>query len=151
MIRSGPNEQAHLDFLHGRICLSWSKLGDLRLIEDDRKAFRNEYRRHYDRGEPDLGRGAGCLYRFVHKMNRQDLVIYPSRTDRLVRVGRVRGDYEYRPRSNHDYPHVRRVIWKKEFQRNDLPLEIKLAIRRRHALYQPRDEYLEAVQKLLPN
>lgn len=151
MVRSGDSDQAHPDFLDGRICLGWSRLGDLSLIGNDRRAFLVAYRKHYrDEDLPAARLIAGELYRFVHKMSLRDFVIYPARTDGLVRVGRVRGSYEHRPRQNQRYPHTRLVDWLSTVRRKSLPLDVRLAIGRRSTLYQPRQDSDEVRAALLP-
>jgi len=151
VIRSGDKDQAHSDFMDGRICLGWPRVGNLQEIEDNPKTFLIEYCRHYRSDGAQASRlRSSELYRFVHKMDRSDFVIYSSRTDGQVHIGRVRGDYEYLPRRNSHYPHIREVRWASVFRREDLPLEVKFAIGRRSSLYQPRDENLSAVQQILP-
>jgi len=40
-----------------------------------------------------------------------DLVIYRSKVDRQVHIGKIAGDYEYRPDLDNEYVNVRRVEW----------------------------------------
>lgn len=50
---------------------------------------------------------AGQLFRFVHEMKPGDLVIYPSKRDRQVHLGRIEGGYEYDAKSEIGYRPVR--------------------------------------------
>src|SRR3989304_5153444 len=40
-----------------------------------------------------------------------DVVVYPSKRDRQVDLGRVEGGYTYDPKTEPGYPHVRAVKW----------------------------------------
>lgn len=116
-----------------------------------RKAFREKFRAGYPRYARAAGRAkAGVLYRFVHKMQVGDLVIYPSMTDKLVRLGRVIGPYKYKPKLNRKHPHVRKVEWIRVVPRKKLSPAAKLAIGRRLSLYQPHEGADELRAILLP-
>src|SRR5216684_4379554 len=109
VIHSGKRSEAHPLFVAGHVALAWRRLRDLSSLDESRTAFKREYRRHYrHQSESDIEQGAGCLYRFVHKLERGDFVIYPSGPDCFVRVGRVTRGYQYRPALNSEFPHVRR-------------------------------------------
>src|SRR5713101_3670546 len=151
VIHSGKERKAHLFFLTGHIALSWHRLRDLSSLEESRAAFKGEYRRCYGHhAASDIEQGAGCLYRFVHKMEREDFVIYPSGPDCLVRVGRVTRGYQYRPALNSEFPHVRRVRWLDTVPRKNLTTEVKEAISGRNPLYEPHQHLDELRAALLP-
>ncbi len=38
---------------------------------------------------------AGVLYRFVNQMELGDIVVYTSKSDRLVNIGQIVGEYDY--------------------------------------------------------
>jgi restriction system protein len=54
---------------------------------------------------------AGQLFRFVHEVKPGDIVVYPSKQNRQVNIGRVEGDYQYAPNVNTSYPNMRAVTW----------------------------------------
>jgi restriction system protein len=60
---------------------------------------------------------AGQLLRFVHEMQVGDLVLYPSKRDRMVHFGRVTGGYIYDSHSSPHYPNRRPVQWLKAVPR----------------------------------
>ena len=60
---------------------------------------------------------AGQPFRFVHEMKIGHYVIYPSKQDRQIHIGRVVGDYRYDPNTEPGYPNVRDVKWLKTFPR----------------------------------
>lgn len=52
---------------------------------------------------------ADNLWRFVHGIRNGDMVVLPRKSPRIVAVGRVSGDYEFRPSLK--APHIRPVVW----------------------------------------
>ena len=97
----------------GFIGIGWSKMGDLSPLPADREAFKGKLAEVY----PEKKKGAipvdaGTLYRFVHEMALGDIVIYPSKTDRMVNIGEVTGGYEYVAAGvDLDSPNRRKVKW----------------------------------------
>lgn len=95
----------------GYIAIGWSVLGDLRQYAD-REAFKVALAKHY----PNKKAGsrpvdAGILYRFAYEMNEGDIVVYPSKHDRMVNVGRFTGTFEHVADDPDDYPNHRGVEW----------------------------------------
>ncbi|HXD54189.1 MAG TPA: restriction endonuclease [Solirubrobacteraceae bacterium] len=65
---------------------------------------------------------AGMLFRFANDMRIEDLVITPDSETRELHIGRISGDYEFRPIPVIPrYPHTRRVVWTRSFSRDELP------------------------------
>ncbi len=67
---------------------------------------------------------AGQLWRFVNKIEEGDCLLTPHKRTRnvrigLVRIGLVRGAYEFKP--GHPRPHRRPVDWIRTASENDLP------------------------------
>ena len=54
---------------------------------------------------------SGIPYRFLHEMKAGDLVVYPSKQDKQVHIGRVTGPYQYVADAPRGYPHRRSVQW----------------------------------------
>ena len=121
-IHAGATGDAHHLFMEQTcVALGWDAFGDLSRLPANRDAFKAEYDRVY----PDTKAGAipvnaGQLYRFVHEMQPGDLVLYPSKMDKLVHIGRVTSPYEYDPRGEPGYPHRRKVTWLKQVPRTRL-------------------------------
>jgi restriction system protein len=61
---------------------------------------------------------AGILYRFLHEVQDGDVVVYPSKTDRLVNIGRFAGAYRFDREGHPEYPNIRPVEWKKHIPRD---------------------------------
>jgi restriction system protein len=114
--RTGDPDTLFLD--KNCIALGWHQIGDLKKIAADREAFKSKVAETYPEKKPGaIPNNAGQLYRFVHEMQRGDLVVYPSKRDRKVHIGRITGDYAYNPTSSSDYPHQRKVEWQRAVPR----------------------------------
>jgi len=114
-IHAGHMGDADTLFLKNqRVALGWSKLGDLSKLPADREAFKHAVAVAYPDKKPGaLPNNAGQLFRFVHEMKDGDVIIYPSKVDRQVHLGRVEGGYVYDPKTEPGYPHMRAVKWLK--------------------------------------
>jgi restriction system protein len=53
----------------------------------------------------------------VHDAKSGDIVVYPSKSDRHIHIGRIEGDYEYSPKQEISYPNHRKVKWLKDLPR----------------------------------
>ena len=104
----------------GYVAIGWQELGDLRTIPADREAFKSALTTNL----PDLKEGAipvhaGTLFRFVHEMQQGDVVVYPSKHDRMVNIGRFTGETEYAQDDPDEYSNRRVVKWIGAYPRND--------------------------------
>ncbi|MBR2782936.1 MAG: restriction endonuclease [Firmicutes bacterium] len=105
-------------FLQGNlIAIGWKEMGDLAALAPDRESFREKYTAIY----PDSKKGSvatcsGMLYRFVHEIQIGDYVVFPSKTDRMVNIGVIKGGYQYAPDAL-EYPQQRSVRWIKHLPR----------------------------------
>lgn len=102
----------HLFLTQGHVAIGWDAMGDLSLLRGDREAFRDKYVQGY----PEAKKGgiatvSGIPFRFLHEMKVGDLIVYPSKQDKQVHIGRVAGNYQYASDGMHRYPHRRRVEW----------------------------------------
>ncbi len=113
-VHAGRSGDAHTLFLnHGVVALGWYRIGDLRSGPIDRDALKRRIAEAY----PDMKPGAvpvsaGQLFRFVREMRVGDVVVYPSKADREIHIGIVRGEYEHHTDREPTYPHRRAVEWK---------------------------------------
>lgn len=100
----------------GFIAIGWSEVGDLSKLTGSREAFREIVARTYpDRKPGSFPVTGGTLFKFVHEMERGDVVIHPSKVDRQVHIGTVAGDYVHL--SGEGLPNRRKVKWLKHVPR----------------------------------
>jgi restriction system protein len=112
-IRGGRAGEADSLFLKkNRVGLGWELLTDLRKIGSDREAFKAAVSEKWPEKTPaSVANNAGQLYRFVYEVEIGDVVLYPSKVDRQIHIGRITGPYVYDPGTDPDYPHTRPVKW----------------------------------------
>ncbi|TDO99584.1 restriction system protein [Marinomonas balearica] len=102
------------------VAIGWDKLGDLKHYAGSREQLKDALQDTY----PDIKKGAiagnaGVLFRFVNSIQRNDIVVYPSKMDRMVNIGRVISDYGYVVNDQYGYPNQRRIEWLGSFPRSD--------------------------------
>ena len=108
-------EQGEADGLFKKnhvVALGWAKMGDLSKLKADRDAFKAKVAECYPDTKPGaIPNNAGQLFRFVHEMKVGDVIVYPSKRERQIHIGRVEAPYKYDPGLDSDYPNLRAVKW----------------------------------------
>ena len=102
------------------VAIGWPELGDLSAYGGSRE----EIKQALIRLRPTLKPGAvpvnaGVLVRFAQEIAVGDIVVYPSKADRMINIGRVSGGYFYCADDLPDYPNRRPVEWLKHYPRNE--------------------------------
>ena len=132
------------------MAIGWKEIGNLREIPANRDDFKKKYVQVY----PDASKGAvatcaGMLYRFCHEVQIGDYVVYPSKSDRMINIGEITGDYEFVPDA-HEYVQQRNVKWLKHIPRTSFSqgalYEIGSALSF-FAVKNYADEFLSALDK----
>ena len=116
----------------GFVSIGWQRVGDLTSLPADREALKRAIVGDYG-DQTWLKPGAvpvyaGVLYRFAHEMLEGDVIVYPSKEDRMVNVG-VLGPYAYDPSAadsleagdSFETAHRRSVRWKAHVPRAEFP------------------------------
>jgi restriction system protein len=100
------------------IALGFVEAGDLSKLTADREAFKVRLKECYaGRPEGFIRNAAGQLFRFIHELKAGDLVVYPSKRDRLVHIGEITGAAKYDTKTDAGYPRQRPVKWLKAIPR----------------------------------
>ena len=94
----------------GYVALGWPEMGDLKAIGPTRDAFKAKVKQVYG-DKSHITNSAGQLFRFVHEMKAGDYVIYRSKVDRQIYIGKVNGEYEHNTILSAEYCNVRPVEW----------------------------------------
>ncbi len=97
------------------IALDWGQIGDMSAVP----ASRDQFKQLVAANCPNVKPGAipvygGQFFRFVHEMQINDLVAYPSKATRTIHLGRVTGPYSFVPGP---YSHRRTVEWVQDVPR----------------------------------
>jgi restriction system protein len=119
-IHGGRTGDADALFLKRNVvAIGWSKLGDLSSIPKSRDALKGAIAKHWpEKKAGAIPNNAGQIYRFVHEMKQGDLVVYPSKADRQLHIGRVDGPYVFSTDHEASYPNRRAVVWLKHVPRS---------------------------------
>jgi restriction system protein len=113
-IHAGKTGDAETLFFQKKvIALGWPDMGNLKQFSS-----RDDFKAKYAVIKPEastssISTSAGQLFRFVHEAKVGDLVVFPGKKDRLVHIGEITGEYEYRPSVDENYPNQRAVKWLK--------------------------------------
>lgn len=104
----------------GYVAIGWQELGDIRQIGNGREGLKEALLRLIP-GETEGAAPvhAGVLYRFAHEMQPGDVVVYPSKHDRMVNIGKFTGEPEYAEGDPDEYPNRRPVEWLGHYPRSD--------------------------------
>lgn len=102
----------------GYIAIGWHAMGDLSLIKPTREAFKTAYQRTYPEAKAGtVPVAAGVTYRFTVEMKPGDIVIFPSKPDRMVNIGVVESAYRFVAGAPSNCPQQRSVKWLKHIPR----------------------------------
>ena len=131
------------------VAIGWSEVGNLSKIPADREKFKEKLVKAY----PDTKQGAvptsaGMLYRFVHEIQIGDIVVYPSKIDKLIHIGRIVSPYEYNISIDENYPNTRQVEWLKHISRTMFSQGALYEIGSALSLFQIKnyaDEFIEVI------
>lgn len=104
------------------VAIGWHEMGDVVGIAPTRDAFKTAYAKAYPTAKAGtIPVSAGSIFRFLHEMKIGDVIVYPSRQDRMIHIGRVAGDYYYVPTPGEEYPQRRKVEWVCHIGRDKFP------------------------------
>lgn len=150
-IRAGRRGEADHTFLQENfVALGWDAVRELSELAVNREAFKAAVSEAYPGMNSNAVPGtAGQLFRFVHEMQTGDTVLYPSKLDKLVHIGRVEGEYNYNPSFNASFPHLRSVEWLKSAPRTSFSQGALYEIGSALTLFQVRnyaDEFRDTLQ-----
>jgi restriction system protein len=65
----------------------------------------------------------GQVWRFIHEIQKGDLVALPLKIRKAIAIGRIQGDYEYKALAS-NIKHIRRVKWLKTIPRSSFDQDI---------------------------
>jgi len=134
----------------GVIAIGWEEMGDLTRIEATRDAFK----KICEQCNPDftkigIAHGAGQVYRFACEVNVGDIVVFPSKTDRKINIGRIESDY-YHEEGCATYSHRRKVKWLKHLPRTDFSQGALYEVSAAMSFFSVKnyyDEFMKALDK----
>ncbi len=100
--------------------IGWHQLGNLQSIAGSRNQIKQALIETFPAIKTGAVAGnAGVLFRFVNDIQLGDVVVYPSKSNRMINIGRVAGDYTFVEDDKYDYPNQRTIEWLGSFPRSD--------------------------------
>ena len=100
-----------------KIAIGWKEMGNLLNIPDSREDFKSRFIQMFPEAKKgSIPTSVGMLYRFCHEVQIGDLIVFPSKSDRMVNIGEVTGEYTYDDNA-YEYVHQREVKWVKHIPR----------------------------------
>lgn len=104
----------------GYVGIGWPAMGDLTQIAPDREAFKAALAAAYpDKKAGAIPVDAGSMFKFLHVIKKGDIVVYPSKFDRMVNIGRFTGQTQYIEGDPDEYPTRQMVEWLGHSPRSD--------------------------------
>lgn len=118
-IHAGPDGEADELFLKKNvIALSWNEVPDVSTIPTGKEGIKAALHAANPTSTPkSVANLAGQLYRFFAEVAPGDIVVYPSKIDKHIHIGRIVGPYLFDTASVGWYAHRRRVEWKRKVPR----------------------------------
>jgi restriction system protein len=151
VVRAGPNGEADELFLKKNVvALNWPEVPDASTFTDIREGIKETLRSaNPTLSPPSVASLAGQLYRFVSEVREGDVVLYPSKIDRHIHLGRIAGPYVFDVSAGDSYAHQRCVEWKRKVPRTDFSQGALYEIGAFMTLFQVRtyaQEFLTAIE-----
>lgn len=107
----------HLFLKQSKIALGWHEFGDLSKVEATREAFKDKYIKSYPHAKKGaIATSSGMLYRFIYEVKIGDYIVFPSKSDCMINIGVVEGEYAYVQAAS-EYVQQRTVKWLKHLPR----------------------------------
>lgn len=105
----------------GYVCIGWKQVGSLdKISEQTRETYKLAVALAYPDAKPGaVPVWAGTLFKFRNAMDTGHLVVFPSKIDRKINIGKVTGFYSHRPDVEPEYPNFRKVDWLKQLPRSN--------------------------------
>ncbi len=133
-----------------KIAIGWREFGDLSKVDNNREAFKKRYSQVYSNAKKgSVPTSSGMLYRFIHEIQVGDYVVFPSKSNRMINIGIVKGEYTY-VESAAEYVQQRSVEWIKRLPRTAFSQGALYEIGSAMSLFAIKkyaDEFLAALDK----
>jgi restriction system protein len=136
----------------GYVAIGWPAMGDLTKLAPNREAFKDALAIAY----PDKKKGAipvdaGSMFKFLHEIKAGDFVVYPSKADRMVNIGRFKGTIQYHANDPDEYPTRQLVEWLGHFPRDEFNQSALNEIGSFLTMFRVKRHALEFLSKVDPN
>ncbi len=116
LFRAGKNGEYENKFLEeNKIYLTWDGLDyDLSKIKEQGDLYELLNEIYPDNKMGRLRNWSGQIWPIAKRIEKDDLIILPSKLSSSIHIGKVTGNYIYEPANQNPYKHYRKVKWIKE-------------------------------------
>ncbi|MCP4365303.1 MAG: restriction endonuclease [Planctomycetes bacterium] len=119
--KHGEQEQGALD--NNVVTIGWDQLKDLSNLKD-KESLAELYSKTYPVEKKTAASiRTGQVWRFIHEIQKGDLVALPLKTQSAIAIGKVKSDYEYKELTD-NIRHIRHVEWLKIIPRSAFDQDI---------------------------
>jgi len=124
LVRAGSHgEQEEGALANNVVTIGWDELPDLSGIKT-REELSELYNRIYPTAKKrEIANYVGQIWRFIHEIQKGDLVALPLKTQSAIAIGKIESNYEYKELAN-NIKHIRQVKWLKTIPRSSFDQDI---------------------------
>jgi len=124
LVRAGSHgEQEEGALANNVVTIGWDELPDLSRIKI-REELSELYNRIYPTAKKmEIANYVGQIWRFIHEIQKGDLVALPLKTQSAIAIGKIESSYEYKELAN-NIKHIRQVKWLKTIPRSSFDQDI---------------------------
>ena len=124
LVRAGSHgEQEEGALANNVVTIGWDELPDLSGIKT-REELAELYNRIYPTAKKmEIANYVGQIWRFIHEIQKGDLVALPLKTQSAIAIGKIESNYEYKELAN-NIKHIRQVKWLKTIPRSSFDQDI---------------------------
>lgn len=105
------------------VCIGWNRVGNIFELPKDREVYKAAIQEAYPEKKPGaIPVDAGTLYRFAHEVREGDVIVYPSKHNRMVNIGHATGKRWHTPKGGEEdknKPNFLGVNWLGQFPRSN--------------------------------
>jgi len=124
LVRAGSRgEQEEGALSNNVVTISWEELPDLSKIKTKEELSELYIKTYPTAKKMEAANHVGQIWRFLHEIQKGDLVVLPLKAQSAVAIGKVIGDYEY-GKITSNIKHIRRVEWIKTLPRSAFDQDI---------------------------
>ena len=129
VVRGGKHGQREVIALEkGFLSVGWSLLPDLSKIKT-KDQLSELYIKHYtEEKKMSIAQNIGQLWRFINTIKIDQLVIMPLKTQSIIAIGKIIGEYEYKEELGAENKHTRQVEWFNTLPRSAFDEDILVSI-----------------------
>ena len=107
--RTGHQENAALE--HNVVAIGWEELGDLSKIREKDELIELYESNYSELKARAISHKANQIWRFAKEIQIGDYVVLPLKTEPVIAIGQVTGEYEFDTTIAEEVRHIRRVKW----------------------------------------